>query len=140
MSGGPKDGATLLVRQAQHRGAVDAKEKCLERRLEGREVGKGVDDAGLQGRGVGDLQEGVDVVEVELPEAEDLGLLGVQGGEVDLAAGRAEEEVVVGVVEELVAVGAVPGVLDDRVGEVGTVVVVVVSIAVGVLGGGQLGT
>ncbi len=136
MSGGAKEGAALLVGQAQHRDAVDAEEEGLKGRLEGREVGKGVDDAGLQGWGVGDLEEGVDIVEVGLPQAKHLGLLRVQGAQVDLAAGRAKEEVVVGVVEGLVAVCTVPGVLDDRVAKVGAVTVVL-AVAIGVLAGGQ---
>lgn len=54
---------------------------------------------------MGDLKQGVDVVEVYLPEPEDVDGLGVEGGEIDGVGLEPEEDVVV-------VSGTAPGFVD----------------------------
>lgn len=77
--GRSKERPTLLVGEAQNGDTIYAEDKCFEGRTDAFQIADGIDDAYLQGRGVGNLEQWVDVLEVNLPESEDVDLLWVQG-------------------------------------------------------------
>lgn len=79
-TGRSKERKTLLVGEAQNRDTINAENKGLQGRTDAFQIADGNDDAWLQGRCVGDLEQRVDVLEVNLPEPEDLHLFRVQGG------------------------------------------------------------
>ena len=96
--------------------------------MDARQVAHGVDDARLQRGRVRDLQQGVHVVQVNLPEPEDLALVGVHGCQGHLARGRAEEEVVAAL--RVVQVRVVPYLFEHGIAEVMAVVAVVVVVVI----------
>jgi len=59
------------------------------------QVASGLDDSTLQGGAMRDFEYRVDVLEVNLPETEDLEGIGMCGGKIELALGWAEQEGVV---------------------------------------------
>lgn len=93
--GRSKERTTLLVGKAQHGDTIYAEDKGFQRRTDAFEIADGIDDACLQGRHVGNLEQWVDVLEVNLPEPEDVDLLWVQGGYTDFCLCCSKQEVVV---------------------------------------------
>ena len=124
----------LLLGQRSNSGKVDSKQQRLERLGDLGQVADGGDEVDLQGRGVGDLEQGVDVLDVQVPEQEALDGGRVGAGEADGGAADDKGEAVA-VVEHGV-VGVVDGgalVLFVR----GLVVVVGGAAVLGVLAGGM---
>lgn len=78
--GRSKERMTLLSGEAQQGDTIYAEDKGRQGRTDAFQIADSIDDAWLQGRCVGNLEQWVDVLEVNLPEPEDLDLFWVQGG------------------------------------------------------------
>lgn len=78
--GRSKERTALLVGEAHDRDTIYAEDKGLKGGTDAFQAADGIDDACLQGRCVGNLEQWVDVFKINLPEPEDLDLLWVQGG------------------------------------------------------------
>lgn len=62
-----KHGLDLVLGQRGNGGEVDGEHQSLEGPRNLGRVGAGADNVGLQGRGVGDFEERVDIADVDLP-------------------------------------------------------------------------
>ena len=116
-----KDRPTLFFRQADDRDAVDGEHKRSEGGVDVRQSANGVNDARLECWGMRDFEERVDIVEINLPELEDLGRWRMQGCEVQARQWRAEDEILFAVV------GVLPRFLDHALAHLSHVEVAVAS-------------
>ena len=74
-----KHGMTFVLAETQNRHAIDTEHERRQGGLDAGHVASGVYDACLQGGSVCDFEQRIDVVNIDLPEPEDLDLFRVQG-------------------------------------------------------------
>jgi len=96
-----RDGDTIYTEHERLHGWRDAAD-----------VGRGFDDPSLQCNAVGDFEQRIYVLQVYLPESEDLNWIGVERREVGEGSRRAEEKVVI------VLVAAMQLVLDSEAADI----------------------
>jgi hypothetical protein len=99
VSGQPKQGIAFVVYETQNSDAIYAEHECLHGWTDVCDITSGVDDECLQCRGMRDFEKRVDVIQVNLPESEDLNLTWMQSREVNDCFPRAKQEVVVALVQ-----------------------------------------
>jgi hypothetical protein len=98
----------LVLIETPYSHTVDTEHEGGQGRFDGCHIGGSVYDASLQGGSVCDLEQRVDIVEIGLPELEDLDLFWVKGRDIEGCLTRAKQEVVV------VLVHLLPGFVDDN--------------------------
>jgi hypothetical protein len=101
-----KHGTAFVLAETQNGHAIDTEHERSQGGLDAGQVAGGVYDACLQGGSVGDFEQRIDVVEIDLPEPEDLDLFRVQGEDIDGCLTRAKQEMGV------ILIQFIPGVLE----------------------------
>jgi len=74
---------TLVLVKAKDGHTVDAEHERGQGRLRGRQIGGSFYDSTLKGRRMRDLEQRVDIVEVDLPQPEDVDWTGMQSRKID---------------------------------------------------------
>lgn len=92
--GRPEGGATLVRVETGDGDAVDAEHERLQGRINVADIGSGRKDARLKRDAVGDFEERINILKINLPQFEDMDGVWVEGGQVDDCIRRAEEKVV----------------------------------------------
>lgn len=101
-----KHGTAFVLAETQNGHAIDTEHERRQGGLDAGHVAGGVYDACLQGGSVCDFEQRIDVVDIDLPEPEDLDLFRVQGKDIDGCLTRAKQEMVV------ILIQFIQGVLD----------------------------
>ena len=112
---------TFFLRQADDRDAVDGEHERGEAGVDGRKATNGVNDARLECWGMRDLEKRIDIVEIDLPQLEDLRRRRMQGREVQVRQWRAEDEILFAVA------GVLPRLLDHALAHLSHVEIAVAS-------------
>jgi hypothetical protein len=76
--------------EAEDRHTVYGEHESFQGRIDASHVTGGIDNAWLQSRSMSNFQQRIDVLQVYLPELEDLALAWMQSREVDIRVARTE--------------------------------------------------
>lgn len=107
-----KHGTAFVLAETQNGHAIDTEHERRQGGLDGGHVAGGVYDACLQGGSVCNFEQRIDIVDIDLPEPENLDLFRMQGKDIDGCLTRAKQEMVV------ILIQLIPRVLDHSLAQI----------------------